>query len=50
MEIKYVGTRTKEGCEVVKEVDGQSASRLDLRLDLWDHSPTGYAKFAVMSS
>jgi hypothetical protein len=39
MDIKYVGTRTKEGCEVVKEVDGQSAGRLDLRLDLWNHSP-----------
>src|SRR6516225_7071586 len=38
MEIKYFGTRTKEGCEVVKEVDGQSAGRLDL----WNHSPTGF--------
>ena len=42
MEIKYVGRRTKEGCEVVKEVDGQSAGRLDPRLDLWNHSPTGF--------
>src|SRR6516162_11027293 len=42
MGIKYVGTRTKEGCEVVKEVDGQSAGRLDPRLDLWNHSPTGF--------
>ena len=48
MGIKYVGTRTKEGCEVVKEVDGQSGGRLDPRLDLWNHSPTGYAEFAVI--
>ena len=42
MEIKYVGTRTQEGCDVVKEVDGQSAGRIDPRLDLWNHSPTGF--------
>ena len=42
MEIKYIGTRTKEGCEVVKEVDGQSGGRLDPRFDLWNHSPTGF--------
>jgi hypothetical protein len=38
MDIKYVGTRTDHGCEVVKEVDGVPAGRLDLRLDLWKHS------------
>jgi hypothetical protein len=42
MEIKYVGTRTKEGCEVVKQVDGLSAGPLDPRLDLWNHSTTGF--------
>jgi hypothetical protein len=38
MDIKYVGTRTEHGCEVVKEVDGVLAGPLDLRLDLWKHS------------
>jgi hypothetical protein len=38
MDIKYVGTRTQHGCEVVKEVDGVAAGPLDPRLDLWRHS------------
>lgn len=38
MEIKYVGTRTEGGCEVVKEVGGVEAGRLDPRVDLWNHS------------
>src|SRR6516225_7147325 len=41
MEIKYIGTRTKHGCDVVKEVDGLPAGELPLRLDLWNHSPSG---------
>jgi hypothetical protein len=48
MEIKYIGTRTKHGCEVVKEVDGLPAGELPLRLDLWNHSPSGYVEFAVI--
>lgn len=47
VETKYIGTRTERGCQVVKEVQGE-AQQLDPRLDLWGHSPTGYAEFAVI--
>jgi hypothetical protein len=47
MSTHYEGTRTKEGCKVVKVEDGES-ELLDPRLDLWNHSPSGYVEFRVM--
>jgi hypothetical protein len=38
----YIGTRTEQGCKVVKKVDGQAARQLRKRLDLWNHSPDGF--------
>lgn len=39
---KYVGTRTEAGCRVeVVAFDG-TVSDLPLRLDLFNHSPTGF--------
>lgn len=37
----YKGTRTENGAEVVKIVDGVEYP-LDLRLDIHNHSPTGF--------
>lgn len=37
----YHGTRTAQGCEVVVEENGVSRS-LDPRIDLRNHSPTGF--------
>jgi hypothetical protein len=39
---RYVGTRTKQGCKVEKVAEGQDTEPLNLRLDLWNHSPTGF--------
>src|SRR5262245_33346403 len=42
METRYVGKRSNQGCEVTKEVPGETVvSALDPRLDLWNHSPSG---------
>jgi hypothetical protein len=38
---RYQGTRTPGGCEIVVLEDGKPPRRLDLRLDLRNHSPTG---------
>jgi hypothetical protein len=38
METKYVGTRTPDGCRVVKVEDGKDPEPLDLRQELWNHS------------
>jgi hypothetical protein len=48
MAIRYVGTRTETGCQVVRQVDGVETGQLDPRLDLWNHSPAGYVEFRVM--
>jgi hypothetical protein len=37
----YVGERTREGCRVWCQEEGREAE-LPLRLDLWNHSPTGF--------
>jgi hypothetical protein len=42
LEIRYTGARTQSGCEVRKEEKGKESEPLDLRLDLWNHSPTGH--------
>jgi hypothetical protein len=39
---RYVGTRTEEGCEVVKVAEGQDPKPLEPRLDLFNHSPRGF--------
>jgi hypothetical protein len=39
--VRYVGTRTKEGATVTRETD-DGGGPLPPRLDLWDHSPTGF--------
>jgi hypothetical protein len=36
----YVGERTRDGCRVWCQDEGKEAA-LPLRLDLWNHSPTG---------
>ena len=42
METKYIGIRTNLGCKVLKETeDPEEMKVLDLRLDLWNHSPSG---------
>src|SRR6266478_4772606 len=38
----YLGRRTREGCLVVVTKDHVSARPLKPRLDLWNHSPSGY--------
>lgn len=43
----YHGMRTEAGCTVAVEQDGEFTS-LPLRLDLRNHSPTGYGEFAVI--
>jgi hypothetical protein len=48
----YVGERTAQGCEVDvidKEVPG-GGYPLNLRLDLRNHSPSGYVETTVMWS
>ncbi len=40
-ETRYVGARTRQGCQVVKQTDDEETP-LDPRLDLWDHSPSGF--------
>jgi hypothetical protein len=45
----YIGTRTHQGCKVLKGTEAGSEP-VDLRLDLVNHSPTGYAELAVMPS
>jgi len=43
MKLKYVGTRTKKGCEIiVREEDSGHEWPLPPRLDLYNHSPTGF--------
>lgn len=39
---RYQGTRTPDGCRVVVFEDGNAPRPLDLRLDLRNHSPTGF--------
>jgi hypothetical protein len=39
--VAYEGKREKEGCKVVRR-DGEEWEALSLRLDLWNHSPTGF--------
>jgi hypothetical protein len=39
--LHYEGKRTDGECEVTKS-NGAEAAPLPLRLDLWDHSPTGF--------
>jgi hypothetical protein len=41
-ETKYIGTRTAKGCQIVKVTEGQEPEPLDPRLDLWNHSPSGF--------
>lgn len=43
----YHGMRTEAGCTVIVEEDGEFTT-LPLRLDLRDHSPTGYVELTVM--
>ena len=39
----YQGTRTTDGAHVTRQTDETAAAEeLPLRLDLWDHSPTGF--------
>jgi hypothetical protein len=42
METKYVGTRTREGCKVERVDEGKEPEALNPRLDLWNHSPSGF--------
>src|ERR671939_537152 len=42
MEVKYIAERTKQGCQVLKVEEGKEPRPLDPRLDLWNHSPTGF--------
>lgn len=39
---EYEGFRDKNGTHVVVWVHGMPRHNLPLRLDLWDHSPTGF--------
>ncbi len=39
--IRYIGTRTKQGVSVTCEADDGRLHELPLRLDLWNHSPSG---------
>lgn len=39
---RYQGTRTPDGCQVVVLEDGKEPRPLDPRLDLRNHSPTGF--------
>ncbi len=39
--VRYVGTRTREGVAVTRERDDGRSEPLPLRLDLWNHSPSG---------
>jgi hypothetical protein len=42
MTTRFIGSRTAQGqCQVVKVTD-QGQTPLDPRLDLWNHSPTGF--------
>ncbi len=39
--VQYAGTRTADGCSVIRTEDARKEP-LSPRLDLWDHSPTGF--------
>ncbi len=41
MTVTYRGWRTADGCRVIMHV-GDSTRKLPMRLDLFNHSPTGY--------
>lgn len=38
----YTGRRTQNGCKITVREDGRRARPLRPRLDLWNHSPTGF--------
>jgi hypothetical protein len=38
----YHGRRTRDGCRAEVREDGRPPRFLDPRLDLWNHSPTGF--------
>src|SRR6187551_744291 len=40
--VRYVGARTEEGVIVTRELADGTSEPLPLRLDLWNHSPTGF--------
>jgi hypothetical protein len=40
--VRYVGRRTKEGVTVTREREDGTNESLPLRLDLWNHSPSGF--------
>jgi hypothetical protein len=44
----YTGTRAPDGCLVTVRDNNGIVQELPLRLDLRNHSPTGYVKFRVM--
>jgi hypothetical protein len=39
---RYIGSRKKDGCQVTVMEDGRPSRPLALRLDLRNHSPTGF--------
>jgi hypothetical protein len=39
--IQYEGKRTQDGCKVTR-TEGTQMQPLPLRLDIWNHSPTGF--------